>query len=84
MADLVGCKAVSPQGEQLGKVSNVYDFGAGEVLEVVGKNGAIMVPFTRAAVPQVDVGAGLVVVVPPVFAPDEAEDKDGEEKGAEG
>ena len=54
------------------------------MLEVVGKNGAIMVPFTRAAVPQVDVGAGLVVVVPPVFAPDEAEDKDGEEKGAEG
>jgi len=84
VADLVGCKAVSPQGEPLGTVSNVYDFGAGEVIEVVGKNGAIMVPFTRAAVPQVDIEAKAVVIVPPVFAPDDAEDKDDAALGADG
>jgi len=76
VGDLVGCNAVSPAGEPLGTVSNVYDFGAGEVLEIVGKVGAIMVPFTRAAVPQVDIGVKLVVVVPPVFAPVEAGEQD--------
>ena len=79
VADLVGCNAVSPSGEPLGAVSNVFDFGAGELLEIVGKDGAIMVPFTRAAVPQVDIGARLVVVEPPVFAPVEAGEREGTE-----
>ena len=79
VADLIGCKATAPGGQPLGSVSNVFDFGAGEVLEIVGSGGTIMVPFTRAAVPQVDVGAKSLVVIPPVFAPDE----DGEKEGTE-
>ncbi len=75
VADLIGCRVESPQGLLLGAVSNVYDFGAGEVLEIKGKSGELMVPFTKAAVPQVDVGAKLVVVEPPVYAPDEKDEE---------
>jgi 16S rRNA processing protein RimM len=77
VADLVGCQVVSPSDQALGVVSQVCDFGAGELLEIVGKAGTFMVPFTRASVPQVDVGAKRLVVVPPVYAPDEKGEKEG-------
>jgi 16S rRNA processing protein RimM len=44
----------------------VHDFGAGDTLEIERPRGpAAMVPFTRAIVPVVDLGAGRVVVDPP-------------------
>ena len=61
LADLVGLLAVTPAGVELGRVAAVHDHGAGVFLEV----GALLVPFTRAAVPEVDVAAGRLVVVPP-------------------
>jgi 16S rRNA processing protein RimM len=42
----------------------VHDYGAGTSLEI--SPGALLVPFTRAAVPVVDIAAGYAVVVPPV------------------
>ena len=45
-------------------VASVHDFGAGEVLEIRPETGASFYhPFTRAAVPEVDVAGGKVVVV---------------------
>ncbi len=73
VADLIGARAVNPQGVALGTVKGVYDFGAGDVLEINGPQGSIMVPFTRLAVPEVDVRERKVVVDPPPFA---AEDED--------
>ena len=67
-ADLLGMLAETPDGVALGTVKAVLDFGAGEVVELTG---GLMVPFTRAAVPVVDVTARKMVVVPPDFAPDE-------------
>jgi len=67
-ADLLGMAAEAPDGAPLGTVKAVLDFGAGEVVELTG---GLMVPFTRAAVPLVDVAARRMVVVPPDFAPDE-------------
>jgi 16S rRNA processing protein RimM len=61
LADLVGLEAVSPDGSVLGRVDVVHDYGAGTSLEI----GALLVPFTRACVPSVDVAAGRVVVVMP-------------------
>lgn len=69
-SDLVGLKAEAVDGTVLGTVRGVADFGAGEVLDV----GGFMVPFTRAAVPVVDVAGGRVVVVPPAYAPDEKDE----------
>lgn len=62
LADLVGLKAVSADGTPLGTVVAVHDYGAGASLEL---SDAQIVPFTRAAVPVVDVAGGRVVVDPP-------------------
>ncbi|HEY5070658.1 MAG TPA: ribosome maturation factor RimM [Caulobacteraceae bacterium] len=66
LADLIGLKAVSPQGAHLGKVRSVADFGAGDLLEIEPPGGAPSwwAPFTLAATPEVRVDEGLVVVEP--------------------
>ena len=74
-ADLVGCRAETVDGTELGVVRGVLDFGAGELLDVHGAAGSVMVPFTRAAVPVVDVAGKRLVVDPPVYAPDEEDDR---------
>lgn len=65
-ADLIGLEVVDPGGAVLGRVQAIYDHGAGDILEVSGPQGALLIPFTRAAVPTVDVAAGRIVVDPPV------------------
>jgi 16S rRNA processing protein RimM len=62
LSDLEGLTALSPDGRALGRVDAVHDHGAGVFLEI----GALLVPFTRAAVPAVDIAAGTLTVVPPV------------------
>lgn len=65
-ADLIGLRAVTVDGAVLGRVAAVHDFGAGDVLEITGDNGAVVpVPFTRAVVPEIDIAGGLLVVDPP-------------------
>ncbi len=63
LADLIGLAARKPDGQALGTVTAVHDYGAGTSLEI--SPGALLVPFTRAAVPVVDIAAGHVVVDPP-------------------
>jgi 16S rRNA processing protein RimM len=65
-ADLIGLDVVLRDGTLLGQVRAVHDFGAGDSLEVV-RSGAppVMVPFTRAVVPVVDIAGGRLVVEPP-------------------
>jgi len=73
-ADLIGLAAFSPGGEILGTIVAVQNHGAGDLLEIAPAEGASMlVPFTEAAVPEVDIAGGRVVAVPPVFD-DEGED----------
>ena len=65
-ADLVGLAARRSDGTVMGKVSAVHDFGAGASLEIEDAAGkALLVPFTRSAVPQIDIAGGSVVIVPP-------------------
>lgn len=78
-ADLIGLTVVDTGGTVLGKVRAVFDHGAGDLLEVHGpglKNG-VLLPFTRAAVPTVDLAAGRIVADPPrgLFG-DDNEDED--------
>lgn len=74
-ADLVGLMAEDVAGTPLGTVVAVQDFGAGDVLEIGERGDAaarrtnLLVPFTRAAVPVVDIAGGRVVVDPPEEAP---------------
>lgn len=68
VADLIGLNAVAPTGQALGTVVAVHDFGAGDMLEIApegigrGERGTDYVPFTRDAVPEVDLDAGRVVI----------------------
>jgi 16S rRNA processing protein RimM len=65
-ADLIGLTAELVSGDTLGRINALYDFGAGDALEVVTADGAVvMVPFTKAAVPEIDLAAGRVLVDPP-------------------
>lgn len=64
--DLVGLRVELEDGRPLGQVKAVHDFGAGTVLELAGEESkGLMLPFTRAVVPVVDLAAGRLVVVPP-------------------
>lgn len=62
-ADLIGLEVVDTGGAVLGRVRAVHDFGAGDVIEVAGPK-ELMLPFTRAAVPTVDIAAGRLVADP--------------------
>ena len=59
-ADLIGLEVVDTGGELLGRVRAIHDFGAGDVLEVEGDQ-ELMLPFTRAVVPTVDLATGRLV-----------------------
>jgi 16S rRNA processing protein RimM len=52
---------------QIGTIHAVHDFGAGAVLEItpLGSGDTLMLPFTDATVPKIDLAAKQVVVVPP-------------------
>ena len=62
--DLIGLTAVSPEGAVIGEVVAVQNYGAGDLLEIrkAGERQTLLVAFTEAAVPGVDIAAGRVVV----------------------
>lgn len=62
VADLVGLVAVNRQGESLGRVMEVQEFGAHPVLRIVGEAGTHLVPFVPAYVEAVDVPGGRIEV----------------------
>ena len=67
LADLIGLRADAPDGEPLGRIKAVHDFGAGDILEIDPGAGrpTFYLPFTRENVPAVEVAAGRVVAVRP-------------------
>lgn len=65
-ADLIGLAAMTADGAALGKVSGVPNYGAGDLLEIMTEaKGAVLIPFTHACVPEIDVKAGRLIVNPP-------------------
>ncbi|MEP0519876.1 MAG: ribosome maturation factor RimM [Hyphomicrobiales bacterium] len=61
--DLIGLKAIQDNGETLGVITSVHDFGAGDILEITPDDGdTIMVPFSLAAVPEVNVAEGFLTL----------------------
>ncbi len=66
VADLIGLAAVDPAGAPIGRVVAVDNFGAGDILEVAPETGpSLLIPFTKANVPDIDIAKRRVVVVPP-------------------
>ena len=62
-ADLIGLAAVTPTAQPLGRVVAIHNFGAGDIIEIAPPHGATMLlPFTHAVVPTVDLAGGRVVI----------------------
>jgi 16S rRNA processing protein RimM len=66
-ADLIGMEVADTGGAVLGQVAAVLNHGAGDILEVrrAGGSAAMLLPFTVAVVPTVDLAARRIVVDPP-------------------
>jgi 16S rRNA processing protein RimM len=66
-ADLLGLSARDTGGAELGKIAAVLNHGAGDILELRGPalKGSVLVPFSRAIVPTVDLASGRVIIDPP-------------------
>ncbi len=67
VTDLIGLAVETADGEALGRVKAVQDFGAGDLLEIIPAEGGATwyLPFTREAVPDVRLADGVVVAVKP-------------------
>ena len=77
-ADLIGLAAVNAANEPLGKVIAIHNFGAGDIIEIAPPGGTTMLlPFTNAVVPTVDVAGGRVVIeLPPEIEGDDPSSAD--------
>ena len=76
--DLIGLKAEDEDGKALGTVQAVQNFGAGELIDIRLQDGtSVLVPFTKEAVPLVDVKGGRLIA----HLPEMNEDKTNEKKG---
>jgi len=87
-ADLIGLPVFRPDGSDIGTVVALHNFGGGDMLEVRLSGRTVMVPFTKALVPVVDVPGGRIVADPPedLLAPPDAAEQAREqaaEKAAE-
>jgi 16S rRNA processing protein RimM len=62
-ADLIGLAAVTTSDQPLGRVLAIHDFGAGTIIEIAPPQGPTMLlPFTNAVVPTIDLAGGRVVI----------------------
>jgi len=80
-ADLIGLRAEDNAGKTIGVVVAVHNFGAGDILEIAPAGGGdtVMLPFSTAAVPNVEIAAGRIVVdMPPPDPPPPPYTKEGE------
>src|SRR5471032_794142 len=76
-ADLIGLVAVSAANEPIGRVIAIHNFGAGDIIEIAPAQGTTMLlPFTNAVVPSVDLGGGRVVIeLPREIAGDDEDER---------
>ncbi|GLR94613.1 16S rRNA processing protein RimM [Bradyrhizobium liaoningense] len=64
--DLIGLAAVTTDGEPLGRVVAIQNFGAGDIIEIAPPKGpTLLLPFSNAVVPEVDLAGGRVVIALP-------------------
>ena len=66
-ADLIGLAVFDTGGAQLGHVKSVLNHGAGDLLEIHGPGlkASVLLPFTLAAVPTIDLASGRIIIDPP-------------------
>ncbi len=66
VTDLIGLAVETAEGQAIGQVKDVRDFGAGDLLEIQPPEGpSWWLPFTRAAVPEVRMAERRIIAQPP-------------------
>ncbi len=89
-ADLIGLAVETATEGRIGQVAALYDYGAGDLIEIEldGGGAPLVLPFTLAAVPEIDLAAGRIVAAPPPGlwprAEKASENKAGGKKSADG
>ena len=66
-ADMIGLAVLTQDGETLGRLVAVHNFGASDLLEIQRADGSpnVLVPFTESTVPEVDIAGGKLILLPP-------------------
>ncbi|MBL0374782.1 ribosome maturation factor RimM [Rhizobium sp. KVB221] len=83
-ADLEGLEARDAEGNSWGVISAIFDFGAGDILELTqqGKR-AQLIPFSESSVLEIDFEGGTILIDPfaaGLIGEDDDEDQDGKGK----
>ncbi len=78
--DLIGCAVSNLNGEPLGEIAAIHDFGAGDVLEVRDGARRWFLPFTAENAPKIDLKAKRIIADPPeaLLYPERKSAEDGE------
>lgn len=64
-ADLEGLDVIDDEGRNWGVVTAIFDFGAGDILEIKAKGKRpVMIPFNEASVLDIDLTAGHMTIDP--------------------
>ncbi|EJF80477.1 ribosome maturation factor RimM [Bartonella doshiae] len=82
--DLIGLRVQDCVGQILGEVRSFFNFGAGDLLEVRLEAGkTVLIPFSKAAVPEVCIPSGFLVVDPVAagLLSDDEKGKEGDDLG---
>jgi 16S rRNA processing protein RimM len=68
LTDLIGLNVDQADGQRIGRIKAVHDFGAGDLIEIDSGDGkpSWYLPFTRENVPDVLIAEGRIVAVRPV------------------
>ena len=62
-ADLIGLAVVDEMGEKIGTIRALHDFGGGDIIEIATSGGrSELIPFTKAAVPRIDIAGATVTI----------------------
>jgi 16S rRNA processing protein RimM len=78
-ADLIGLAVWDDTGTAIGKVVAVQNFGGGDILDLtLGHAKGVLIPFSKAAVPEVSITGGYIRVDPVAAGLVEDEDEDGD------
>lgn len=62
ICDLIGCKAVDTQGNELGKVTDVLQPGGNDVYVIKTPKGEMLLPALRHVIPTVNVEKGVIII----------------------
>lgn len=67
IADIEGCKVFTDDGTEIGKVTEVSQYGAADVFTVSDGKNTVRFPFLKKMIVKVDTEAGVIVVKKDVF-----------------